>query len=117
MYSRSWRTFSIVCRGDSRRRNRLASHPYTRPPDTLTRIVLAQPTHPVALAFIQQHETIGAKIFVFRDSRSVDGEKTHGVLLLPVACNTLTTPFRTMPSFNEPEGQFAYQRERPAAPS
>jgi hypothetical protein len=114
---------------------------------------LAQPTHLVSLAFIQQDETIGAKIFVFRDSRSVDAEKTHDVLLLPntvtrrcrrhpddgpmtnrrkpasgfaatastscqarISLLTTAMPFSTLHPFNEHEGQFAYQRQRPAGP-
>jgi hypothetical protein len=60
---------------------------------------------------------MGAKIFVFRDSRSVDGEKTHGVLLLSLASYTLLTPFSTMPSSTSLKGNsHANARARPHPP-
>jgi hypothetical protein len=58
----------------------LAPHPYALSSCSLTRVVLAQMTHLIAIAFIQEHETVRAEFFVYGDAGSADVEKTHGAL-------------------------------------
>jgi hypothetical protein len=58
----------------------LAPHPYALSSCSLTRVVLAQMTHLIAIAFIQEHETVRAEFFVYGDAGSADVEKTHSAL-------------------------------------